>query len=197
MDDALFRLILTAELVITIVIRLPYRTRSAVLRPRFRYKDSILLSFIYTALGLSSLLAMIIHLSAPAWMIWSSLALPVWSRWTGVLVAAVALVLLWWVHDALGANFSTAVSIYEHHTLITSGPYKWVRHPMYSVFYMIAISYFLLSANWVVGICWLASLTFMVITRVPREELALLQRFGAQYSLYMEKTGRFLPRISI
>ena len=76
------------------------------------------------------LLAMLTWLINPGWMGWSALTLPGWVRWGGVGIVSMALALLIWVYQSLGANFSPTLKIREWHKLITSGPYQWVRHPM-------------------------------------------------------------------
>lgn len=67
---------------------------------------------------------------------------------------------------------------------------------MYTAFYVLHIAVFFLTANWFIGVTWLAGLTVILLLRVKREEAMLLARFGDQYGTYMERTGRFLPRIS-
>ena len=80
--------------------------------------------------------------------------------------------------------------------LVTDGPYRWIRHPMYTAFYVLHIAVFFLTANWFIGLTWLAGLTIIIVLRVKREEAMLLARFGDKYNSYMERTGRFLPHIN-
>ena len=63
-------------------------------------------------------------------------------------------------------------------------------------FYVQHIAVFFLTANWFIGVTWLAGLTIIILIRVKREEAMLLARFGEKYDSYMERTGRFLPRIN-
>ena len=44
------------------------------------------------------------------------------------------LVLFWWSHASLGCNWSNTLELREKHELITSGPYRYIRHPMYLYF---------------------------------------------------------------
>jgi len=124
-----------------------------------------------------------------------SLALPAWLRWLGALLGLTALLLLVWAHHNLGSNFSVSLYIQMQHKLVTGGPYRWMRHPIYTAFYMIHLATFLLTANWLIGITWLTGLTLVIVTRLRREERMLADRFGQEYLAYVRVTGRFLPRI--
>ncbi len=68
---------------------------------------------------------------------------------------------------------------------------------MYSAFYLLHIAVFFLTANWFIGVTWLAGLTITIRLRVRREEEMLLERFGGQYGSYMERTGRFVPPVKL
>jgi protein-S-isoprenylcysteine O-methyltransferase Ste14 len=66
---------------------------------------------------------------------------------------------------------------------------------MYTAFYLLHVAALLLTANWFIGVTWIAGLTATILLRVSREEAMLLARFGEAYGSYAENTGRFLPRI--
>ena len=139
-----------------------------------------------------AVIATLMYLIAPQLMRWSALPMPAWLRWIGVVVGFVTISLFLWAHRALGENWSTSVETKEQHTLVTSGPYRWVRHPMYATMFVWALAFFLLSTKWFVGITWLA-LGIMAASRAGKEEAALTEKFGAEYRAYMQRTGRFLP----
>ncbi len=84
--------------------------------------------------------------------------------------------------------------IKDSHTLVTSGPYRWVRHPIYTSYFALALSLFLLTTNLFIGLALLA-LSILLASRVEGEEALLLERFGDEYRAYMQRTGRFLPRL--
>jgi protein-S-isoprenylcysteine O-methyltransferase Ste14 len=79
--------------------------------------------------------------------------------------------------------------------LVTSGPYRRIRHPIYTAFLLILGAPLLLSANWLIGGAWLAMTILEVTTRIRIEEAMMLSRFGDQYRAYMATTGRLLPRV--
>ncbi len=136
-----------------------------------------------------------LYLLAGHTMAWAAVPLPAGARWAGAGLGVAALVLFTWVHRSLGANYSWRLRVRAQHTLITDGPYRWVRHPMYSAFYLLHIAVALLSANAFIALTWLGGLTFVLIRRVREEEAMLIDAFGAEYVRYIERTGRFLPRV--
>jgi protein-S-isoprenylcysteine O-methyltransferase Ste14 len=82
----------------------------------------------------------------------------------------------------------------EHHTLVTRGPYRWIRHPFYVALALVIVAGALIVANWFV----LASGTVVFVllairSRVEEEQLAA--RFGDAYREYKKRTGRFLPKL--
>jgi protein-S-isoprenylcysteine O-methyltransferase Ste14 len=85
------------------------------------------------------------------------------------------------------------VLVKKNHRLVTAGPYGWVRHPMYSALFGFSVAFFLLSANAIVGLLWLA-MTIASAWRVGEEERLLAGTFGVAYERYMARTGRFLPK---
>jgi protein-S-isoprenylcysteine O-methyltransferase Ste14 len=78
-------------------------------------------------------LSIVVYAVFPDLIAWAQISLPVWSRWIGVTLGIGALSLLAWADRELGKNFSMTLRIREDHTLITTGPYRWIRHPIYSV----------------------------------------------------------------
>jgi len=56
-----------------------------------------------------------------------------------------------WVHHVLGPNSSSTLNIRANHTLVTGGPYRWVRHPMYTAFYVLHLATILATANLFLG----------------------------------------------
>ena len=65
---------------------------------------------------------------------------------------------------------------------------------MYTVIFLQQLASFLLSANWVIGIAGLG-ISSLCVARLGKEEALMVDELGDQYRAYMERTGRFLPRI--
>jgi protein-S-isoprenylcysteine O-methyltransferase Ste14 len=98
-------------------------------------------------------------------------------------------------HRALKKNWSAQVEIQAGHTLVTDGPYRRVRHPMYTALFLIGAGMLLLSASWLAGGPFLLAFTLLYLTRVEAEERLLRAHFGAAYEAYMQRTGRLLPKL--
>lgn len=132
----------------------------------------------------------------PALMGWSALSLPAWVRWTGVAISFPFLVLGGWAILSLVLRdaYSASVVIKDSHTLVTSGPYRWVRHPIYSNYFAFTLSFFVLTENWFIGLALLA-MSILLASRVEGEEAMMLERFGDEYRGHMQRTGKFLPRL--
>jgi protein-S-isoprenylcysteine O-methyltransferase Ste14 len=129
----------------------------------------------------------------PGSMAWSSVPLPAWVRWCGAGLWIPGGLLLIWTLRTLGMNLTDTVVTRRNHTLVTAGPYRWVRHPFYVATALLLLGSSLLAANWFVLACGVLTFTLLAI-RLKREEDRLLERFGAAYRDYRERTGRFLPR---
>jgi protein-S-isoprenylcysteine O-methyltransferase Ste14 len=144
--------------------------------------------------GLVLMLSVLAYLINPRWMRWSSLELPAPLRWSGAGFGAATLPLAFWVFRTIGKNITPTVETREDHELITGGPYRWVRHPLYTVGTSFFVSLSVLAANWFMGLASLSVLVMLLI-RLPKEEEKLIERFGDEYREYVKSTGRLLPRI--
>jgi len=81
----------------------------------------------------------------------------------------------------------------ERHTLVTTGVYAWVRHPMYTGFWLMALAQLLMLPNWVAGPAGLLGFGTLFFGRVGREEAMMLRGFGDEYRAYMGRTARIVP----
>jgi protein-S-isoprenylcysteine O-methyltransferase Ste14 len=106
----------------------------------------------------------------------------------------ISIPLIAWVHWTLGRAFSKSLTIQESHQLVTTGPYRWIRHPMYTIFIFYFLSLFLISTNLFLLITWIIMVITFII-RIPKEEQMLIDQFGDAYRQYMQRTGRLFPRL--
>jgi protein-S-isoprenylcysteine O-methyltransferase Ste14 len=136
----------------------------------------------------------IAYLVDPAWMAWSSIPLPAWLRWTGVAMCAGGGGVMIWTFRRLGRNLTDTVVTRREHTLVMNGPYRWVRHPFYVSGALFVLGTSLIAANWFLFVGGILFVVLIVI-RTRTEEEKLLARFGESYRAYMERTGRFVPRV--
>jgi protein-S-isoprenylcysteine O-methyltransferase Ste14 len=136
------------------------------------------------------------YIVKPGWPGWAfALPFPVAIRWLGVLLLAGGLGLLFLAHHYLALDFSSYVRVRDEHTLVEEGPYRWIRHPIYTAYGLSYVGGGLVSGNWVLTLVPTLLFATMVALRVGGEEEAMLGGFGEQYEAYMQRTGRFLPRL--
>lgn len=114
-------------------------------------------------------------------------------EWFGVLLTAAGIGVAFWARWHLGPNWSGAVTLKEGHELIRTGPYRSIRHPIYTGILLAllgtAISFGEVRALLAVAIVWLS---FYIKAR--REESFLSQEFGSGFAEHKQHTGMFLPR---
>lgn len=117
------------------------------------------------------------------------------SQWLGVGITAAGVAIAIWARRHLGANWSGVVTLKEGHELIRTGPYRSIRHPIYT-----GILVALLGTGVTIGqvrglfapaVAWLSF--FM---KARREESFLAEEFGPAFVEHQRNTGMFLPRLS-
>lgn len=193
-DDAIFRLVLILGSAVVFPVALYHRLKSQASGEKLnRRAEGLFILLTLRPIGVAGMLGLLAYMINPDWMAWSALRLPVWLRWLGVGVGVIAALLLILVFRTLGTNLTDTVVTRARHTLVTTGPYRWVRHPFYVAVALAVIANTLATANWFLGLTGAAAISLLVI-RTRTEEKKLEERFGAEYRSYRERTGRFVPR---
>jgi protein-S-isoprenylcysteine O-methyltransferase Ste14 len=146
-------------------------------------------------LGMAGFVLVLLYAINPQWLSFTNLSLPRWLRLSGVVIALVGFALLQWAQVTLANSWSDTPRMIKEQVLITSGPYRRIRHPIYTAFILILGSTLLISSNWLIGLCWLGMTTLEVLSRIAFEESLMIEFFGEQYREYMKTTGRLLPKI--
>jgi protein-S-isoprenylcysteine O-methyltransferase Ste14 len=113
----------------------------------------------------------------------------------GIVADAASIWLFYRTHRDLGHNWSVSLDLRERHTLVTTGVYASVRHPMYSGFWLMALAQLLLLPNWIAGPAGLIGFGILFFGRVGREEEMMITAFGDEYRSYMRRTSRVVPKI--
>ena len=111
----------------------------------------------------------------------------------GIAADAACLWLFHRTHRDLGQNWSVSLDLRERHTLVTTGVYGSVRHPMYAAFWLMALAQLLLLPNWVAGPAGLVGFGILFFGRIRREEDMMIAAFGDEYRSYMRRTARVVP----
>lgn len=143
--------------------------------------------------GLGMGVTVLAYLFVPRRVEWAQLPIPQPVRLAGGVLAVSCLPLIYWTFDALGGNVTRTERVRPTAELVTTGPYRWIRHSVYTVGAMFWAGIGLLTANGLLGL-WLVLGFLGVAARTPIEERALAEAFGEEYRVYKERTGRYLPR---
>jgi protein-S-isoprenylcysteine O-methyltransferase Ste14 len=193
--DQTFRNVLIVVFLLVLPIGIYYRLNSQATREKLdRWQEGLFVLATLRPVGMAFWVGLIAWMVDPGWMAWSSVSLPAWLRWTGVGVIATACGLVVWTFRCLGPNLTDTVVTRQKHTLVTHGPYRWIRHPFYDSAALLMVAASLIAANWFLLLT--GGLAFvLLVVRTRTEEEKLLARFGEDYRAYMTRTGRFLPRI--
>jgi protein-S-isoprenylcysteine O-methyltransferase Ste14 len=137
---------------------------------------------------------LLLFLVWPPAVAWAAVDVPRWARWAGAAFMAGGFGLALWSRWTLGAS-STLTSVpAPHGPLITSGPYRWLRHPIYTAAFLMIPGVAGVTGNLFILAAGLGALAVLVV-RTPREEALLLEKFGDDYRAVMRRTGRWLPRL--
>jgi protein-S-isoprenylcysteine O-methyltransferase Ste14 len=192
--ETLFRLIFALSMVFLFAMRLYHHAKAGTFREPvstaiegrwigvFRWIAFLML--IFYPLG---------YLFAPHLIGWSLIDRPAWLGWIGVGLSILGLVGITWVNHTLGRHFSTTLIVRKEHEIVTGGPYRYARHPMYTTILAILVGWALLMGSWLVALMTALYVTLIMGVRTPREEAMLVAMFGDAYRAYMARTGRFWP----
>ena len=125
---------------------------------------------------------------------WPLLSDQMWLGLLGVTLTAAGLLFAIWARLYLGQNWSGQVMVKEDHELIRSGPYHFVRHPIYSgILLALAGNTLCLRNLWAFLGLALAWLGLWIKSRL--EERFMVATFGTQYEDYRRTTGAILPHL--
>lgn len=125
---------------------------------------------------------------------WRLLPDVAWTAYTGAVIVVAGAALAIWARLLLGRNWSVAPQLKNEHELIESGPYAWVRHPIYTGLLLMFLGTAVAIGElrgWlaliIVGVSFWFKLRF--------EERWLTEHFGASYRDYMQRTRALIPGI--
>ena len=193
-DDTVFRWVMIAGFVAVVAVTATHRVKAGTREKLDRRKEGVVMLATLRPAGAALWLGVIAYMISPASMAWSAVPLPGWLRWTGAVFCALSVALLAWTLPALGTNLTDTVVTRQHHTLVTRGAYRWIRHPFYVAMALVTLGCALVAANWFILLAGVAVVALLAIrSRVEEEQLAA--RFGDAYREYRSRTGRFLPKL--
>jgi protein-S-isoprenylcysteine O-methyltransferase Ste14 len=172
-----------------------HRIRSQATREKLdRSQEGLFLLLTLRPAGLLFCIALILAILDPPALAWASVALPGKLRALGAAGGVMGGLLLIWTLHTLGPNLTDTVVTRKAHRLVMHGPYLWVRHPLYDSLALLVLGVFLIASNWLFLLLGGIALG-LIVARTKKEEELLAARFGEHYRAYMQRTGRFLPRL--
>lgn len=176
-----------------IAIRVPHDSRNkkvSIAEDRRGPREVVLLAMMTIGVMILPLLAIATPLLA-----FADYPLSAWSFACGMVCLTFNFWLFHRSHADLGTNWSMTLQIRNGHSLVTSGVYKHLRHPMYAAIYLFTLAQAFLLSNWIAGPAGLVAFTFMFAFRLGPEEQMMLDKFGDDYHAYAARTKRLIPGI--
>jgi protein-S-isoprenylcysteine O-methyltransferase Ste14 len=117
-----------------------------------------------------------------------------WIGWMGVALTWLGVAIAVWARYCIGVYWSARVTLKEGHQLIRTGPYAFVRHPIYTGMLLGVIGATLIVGEWR-GIVAVILLLAAHSLKALREEALLTKEFGEEYISYRKHTGFLFPRL--
>jgi len=189
----IFKIAYWVGIVVQVVLRAPFAMQvrsSKKTDRRVSRTETILLGL----LTIGGAVIPLVYTFTP-WLDFANYSLPPWLGYAGIAVLAASLYLFGRSHADLKSNWSSSLEIYEGHSLVTSGIYRYIRHPMYASQLVAAVAQVLLLQNWIAGLTGLVVFILFYTLRIGAEEKMMLETFGEQYRQYMQNTGRIIPKL--
>jgi protein-S-isoprenylcysteine O-methyltransferase Ste14 len=115
--------------------------------------------------------------------------------WLCVMATILGLLFAVWARLILGSNWSGTVTIKTNHQLIRRGPYRWIRHPIYTGM-LAALLATAMIPGLLSGIIGFLLVLLALFRKARREESFLSQEFGEGFMEHRQHTGMFLPRFT-
>jgi protein-S-isoprenylcysteine O-methyltransferase Ste14 len=109
----------------------------------------------------------------------------------GLIMCIAGMALLVSGRQHLGANWSQTVAAKDEHELVTSGPYRYIRHPMYAGGFVACIGSAIVAGGPFVFL--LLFLGTLFLWRVHAEDKLMAQQFPTEYPAYMKRTKALIP----
>jgi protein-S-isoprenylcysteine O-methyltransferase Ste14 len=119
-----------------------------------------------------------------------------WLQFLAILITAIGIGFAIWARAYLGGNWSSSVTVKVGHQLVRTGPYRWVRHPIYSGL-ILGLFGTALAQRRLGGLVSVALfyIGFKIKSRI--EERTMLSTFGAHYEEYSRSTGAIIPKLHL
>lgn len=129
----------------------------------------------------------------PKFLLQTFVSFSIWWGVGGCILAMVGVSIAVWARYYLGRNWGMPMTIKENAELVTTGPYRWVRNPIYTGVILALMGTGLVAGTWWFVIC-VASIVYFIVS-VFQEEKIMLKAFPNTYPAYKARTWRLVPFI--
>jgi protein-S-isoprenylcysteine O-methyltransferase Ste14 len=157
-------------------------------------RESISSRLSYTLVTFAAFFVMFSDVTAQGWMHTRILPRDLWIQILGLIITVAGLGFAVWARVYLGGNWSGSVTVKVNHELVRTGPYRFVRHPIYS-----GIILALLGTTIVRGqVRGFVAILFLLIgfsIKWRIEERFMTNTFGDEYDDYKRDTGAIVPKM--
>jgi protein-S-isoprenylcysteine O-methyltransferase Ste14 len=192
--ETIFRTLFILTFIAMLVIRVYYQSKVLRDKREIEIKEGRLSLIAGSVAALTAMVFGAEYIFSPGFFSFAYvLPYPDWIRWLGGIVLAGGIVLLGFSHHHLGRSFHSLVVTKEHQALVETGPYRWIRHPIYTAYFLNYVGGGLLSGNWVLTFIPVTMYAILVAIRMKKEEVVMEELFGQDYIEYKERTGRLIP----
>jgi protein-S-isoprenylcysteine O-methyltransferase Ste14 len=113
-------------------------------------------------------------------------------RWLGLILCGLGFILSFWARVALGRMYSAEATIQKNHPLVTTGPFRYIRHPVYLGILCFVLGLSFLFRSWI-GLVAMIPIVSGLLFRIRDEEVVLHKEFGRKWEAYCKQSWRFIP----
>lgn len=195
-NEIIFRIVFFIVLVLTFIISGTFRRKARESGDIIeRREEGGITLFLRMIFALPLLISLLLYVFYPQALSWSQITFPLWLRYSALITAILCVSLIYWVFRSIGKNISETVLTKRDHELVTHGPYKWVRHPLYSSALLLLFALSIMAANWFLLLYCFAGVLIFRFLVIPAEEARLIDVFGERYKDYQQNTGTLIPKL--
>lgn len=195
-EELLLRILFIISIGVLFSVRLYFHKKAGTLEEKtVSDNEGLLLGFLRILFIIPFFLSIFLFMLIPEMLYSFSLNFDFSSRIIGLFSVYFGVIIILWTNISLDRNFSTTLVVRADHKLITKGPYKYIRHPMYSGITFWIVGMLFVSDNWFFLIILPIYITLIMGFRMIKEEKMLESKFGVEYENYKKRTKRFIPLV--
>lgn len=194
-NNLIFRLVMLLFFIGITFNRLFYYRKEMMIESLITIKKDMFDRVMSTILGILWFIVLFLYVIDNQFISLFQIKTPLYISMIGLFLGIMGYLLHFFSHKALGKHFSPHLIIKKDQMLITKGPYRFIRHPIYTAYFIFSISFFMISSNLLIGLTWFFGMVLLSFFRIPSEEKMLSDEFGQKYNDYKKNTGMFLPKL--